>query len=157
MKPQLLFSADDPQLVRILQQSFDGCPELTAVVLEPHQLPNLKGVDALYLSMIAAERWNPRPIFYESQVLKTRPEDIGWPPYVVAGILMRPDDPRAGDPTEELKLVMKAVLGAISSYNQANNAPICRVGFWSDTLGIDHIDVAAAGEIIKSAYEEHYS
>lgn len=70
---------------------------------------------------------------------------------------MKPDDPRAGNPTEELKLVMNAVLTAVRSYNQQNNYPIGTVGFWTDTLRINRMEVLTAGEIIRSLYEAQYS
>jgi hypothetical protein len=157
MKPRLFFSDNNVDLVGKLQQVFDGCPETTALVLEPHELPTLEGLDALYLTLIAAERWGPKLVFYESQVIKTRPEDEGWPPYIVVGIAMKPDDPRAGDPEAELKLVMKACLDAVKLYNQENSAPIRSVGFWTEDLWINSMDVSTAGEIIRSAYQEHYA
>ncbi|MDQ1637733.1 MAG: hypothetical protein QOF62_1072 [Pyrinomonadaceae bacterium] len=156
MKPKLLFSDDNADLVRKLEEAFNGCPDLTARVLEPHELPTLEKLDALYVTFMAAERWRTELVFYESQVLKTRPEDEGWPPYIVTGIALKPDDPRAGNPTEELKLVMNAVLDAIESYNSSNNFPIKNVGFWSESLRIPRMDVYAAGEIIRFAYEEHF-
>ncbi len=70
---------------------------------------------------------------------------------------MKQDDPRAGNPQAELKLVMKAVLDAIESYNQANQFPIRTVGFWTRDLWINRMDASMAGEIIRSVYEEHYS
>lgn len=156
MKPELLFSDDNADLIRTLQQSFAGCPELTTLILKPHELTALRGLDALYLSIIAAERWRPKLVFYESQILKTRPEDQGWPPYIVVGIALQPGDLRAGSPTEELKLTMKAVLVALNRYNEQNNSPIMRVGFWTDTLWINRMEVSTAGDIIRSAYREQY-
>jgi hypothetical protein len=156
MKLKLLFSDENAALIEKLQQAFEGNPDLIALTLRPDELPKLKELDALYMSIIAAERWGSKLVFYESQILKTRPEDQGWPPYIVTGIALKPDDPRAGDPIEELKLVMKAVLYALKSYNQQNKSKIRTVGFWTENLRMPRMDVSAAGEIIRSAYQEHY-
>jgi hypothetical protein len=156
MRLKLLFSDENGIMIEKLQQAFEGNPDLIALTLEPDELPKLKELDALYLSIIAAERWGSKPVLYESQVLKTRPEDQGWPPYIVTGIALQPDDPRAGDPIEELKLVIKAVLEAVKSYNQKTNSQIRTVGFWTENLRMARMDVSAAGEIIRSAYQKVY-
>jgi len=156
MKITLLIFDSSDEVVGKLQTAFRGRPELLARQLQPSEIPTLQELDALYLTLPAAERWNPRLIFYESQVLKTKPQDSGWPLHVVTGIAMKRDDPRASDPEAELKLTMKAVLDAIESYNHANQNSIRTVGFWTENLGIKHIDVPIAGEIIRSAYDQHY-
>lgn len=157
MKVKLLIFDSSDEVVGKLQSAFRGRSELSARQLEPEEIPELQELDALYLSLVAAERWSPRLVFYESQVLKTRPEDKGWPPQIVTGIAMKQDDPRAGNPTSELKLVMKAVLDAIESYNQATQFSIKTVGFWTENLGIHRMDASMAGEIIRSVYEEQCS
>jgi hypothetical protein len=154
--PQLIFAGDATDQVRELQQAFDGCPALFSVTLKPEELPNLEGLDALYLTLVAAERWDPKLVFYKAQILDTRPEDEGWPPYIVAGIAMKPDDPRAGNPSAELELVTTAVLAALKTYNELNKSPIRKVAFWTDLLRINRMDAFVAGRIIRSAYEEQY-
>ena len=69
---------------------------------------------------------------------------------------MKPNDPRAGILTEELKLAVKAVLDAVESYNQENQFPIRTIGFWTRDLRISRMDASMAGEIIRSVYEEKY-
>lgn len=157
MKINLLIFDSSDEVVAKLALAFRGRSELSSRQLEPSEIPKLQELDALYLTLPAAERWNPRFIFYQSQVLKTQPEDNEWPPYVVTGIAMKRDDPRAGNAEAELKLVMKAVLDAIESYNQANQFPIRTVGFWTENLGLKRTDASMAGEIIRSVYDEHYS
>src|ERR1041385_1202129 len=96
MNARLLIFDDNDEVVEKLLAAFHGRAELTARWLEPSEIAQLPELDALYLTLPAAERWNPRLLFYESQVLKTQTEDNGWPRYIVAGIAMKPDDPRAG-------------------------------------------------------------
>lgn len=154
MDMKLIILGENIEAIQILQTIFGNHPALSARQLEPSQIPRLQELDALYLTLPAAERWNPRLLFYESQVLKTRPEDQEWPPYIVAGIALKRSDPRADDPVAELKLTIKAVLHAIQSYNRGHQYPIKTVGFWTRDLGINRMDVSTAGEIIRSVYEE---
>src|SRR5258705_12583975 len=157
MKIELVIFDSNAEVVRMLQAAFGGRAELSARRLEPSEIAKVPELDALYLTLPAAERWNARLLFYESQVLKTQAEDNGWPRYIVAGIAMKPDDPRAGIPSEELKLAVKAVLDAVESYNQENRFPIGTIGFWTRDLRISGMDASMAGEIIRSVYDDHYS
>lgn len=156
MRPKLVFSDDSEATAEALRRAFRGCPELSASVLKPDQLPKLGGLDALFLTLVAAERWGSRPIPYKAQVLRTLPEDEGLPPYVVTGIAMNIDDERINDPRAELELVMSAVLDAIEVYNSENNGVINAIGFWTELLGINHMNPVEAGQIIRSIYERKY-
>jgi hypothetical protein len=147
---------ENKEAIEKLQAAFADHPELCARQLEPSEIPKLQELDALYLTLPAAERWNPQLLFYESQVLKTRPEDKDWPRHIVTGIAMDPNDPRASNREAELELVIKAVLNAVESYNKESSSPIKTVGFWTRDLRINRMDASAAGEIIKSVYEEHF-
>jgi len=153
MNPRLILSDEKESTVRELRQSFNGCPGLMALLLKPNELPRLKELDALFLTLTAAERWGPRTAFYESQVLKTGPED-DMPPYIVTGIAMEVDDPRTRDPRAELKLVINAVLDAVKQHNSAGARPINSIGFWTEFLGMRRLDPAEAGQIIRSVYED---
>src|SRR6185295_4226904 len=151
MDMKLIILGEDIEAIEILQTIFANHPALSARQLDPSQIPRLQELDALYLTLPAAERWNPRLLFYESQVLKTRPEDQEeWPVHIVTGIAMKTSDPRAGDPVAELKLTIKAVLHAIQSYNREHQHPISTIGFWTRELGINRMDVSTAGDIIRS-------
>ena len=154
MNVKLLLVDENMEAVEKLQAAFADHPGLSARKLEPSEIPRMPELDALYLTFPAAERWNPRLLFYESQVFKTRPEDGTCPPHIVTGILMDPSDPRAGDRKAELELSIKAVLNAVNSYNKENKFPIKTVGFWTRDLGINRMDASSAGEIIKSVWED---
>lgn len=57
MRVKLLFSDENGTLIEKLQQAFEGNPDLIALTLQPDELPKLKELDALYLSIIAAQQW----------------------------------------------------------------------------------------------------
>jgi hypothetical protein len=155
MKPTLTFSDEHEQFVSGLSSSFDGCPELLAVVLDPSQLPSLEGLDAIFLGLPYAERWGSRPILYKAQVLSTRPDDEGMPPYIVTGVAMHEADPR--DARFELRLLIAAILDAVELHNLSSARPIRRIGLWTDMLGMRRLGAKEAGDIIRSMYEGRYT
>jgi len=156
MRPEMVFSDRSEEVVKRLRTAFEGCHELTALVMQPSDLPSYE-LDAMFLTLVAAERWGSTPIPYKSQVLRTDPGDKGMPRYVVTGIAMDAEDPRTRDPKSELEMVIVAVLDAIDSFNVENDKPIRLVGFWTDMLGIDHMDAFEAGKIIRSIYQGRYT
>src|SRR5262249_48596274 len=155
MTPELIFTDRNERVVADLRLAFEGCHQLTAVAMAPSDLPGYE-MDAIFLTLTAAERWGSRPIPYKSQVLKTGVEDTGMPPYIVTGIALDPEDPRIRDPKAELEAVLLAVFDAIDSFNVGHDEPIRTVGFWTDALGIDRIEAFEAGKIIRSLYEARY-
>lgn len=155
MNLQLLFSDSNEQRRKEIRRAFGTIPGLSVLSIVPDQLPKLEGLDALFLTIVAAERWGSRPIPYRAQVLKTHRTD-GMPPFVVTGIAMNPGDPRINNLAAQLHLVLTAVLDAVKSYNQENNFPIGRIGFWTDDLSINRMDPALAGQIIRSTYEHAF-
>ena len=151
----LVFFDPNERTARALRQAFQGHPQFTASLAKPGQLTTRqRRLDALCVPLTdAVERWGARPASHKAQVLRTRPEDSGMPPYVVAGVAIGPNDPRAGDPGHELRLMMTAVLDAAKAFNTENSPPIRVVGFWTDMLGMNRINPTEAGKIIISAYE----
>ena len=156
MRPEMIFSDTHEEVVKQLRRAFEGCYELTALLMQPNELRCYE-LDAIFLTLTAAERWGSKFIPYKSQVLKTHPGDKGMPRYVVTGIAMDPEDPRTLDPKLELEVVILAVLDAIDSFNIENDKPIRVVGFWTDMLRIDHMDAFEAGKIIRLIYQGRYS
>jgi hypothetical protein len=155
MKPRLLIFDSDSGVVEKLQAVFQGHSKLIARRLEPSAIARLPELDAMYLTIVAAERWHPKLLFYESQILSTAESDR-MPPYVVVGIALKPDDPRAGNSASELELVIKAVLEAVESHNRKNEIHIDTIGFWTRDLSVDRMDASAAARIIRTAYDTHY-
>lgn len=154
MKPQLIFADEREEIVNRLQQVFKGSQEMKAIKLSPAQLRNLDGLGALYLTLPYAERWGAKPILYQAQVLKTRAEDEGMPPFVVVGGAFHPDQLR--DPRYELRQIISSVLEAVEKFNRENSEKIFSVGFWTEIspLNFDLLSPEEAGRIILEMYED---
>lgn len=148
---QLLFSHPDERIVMKLRDGFGGHPQITARTLTSRQLAKLPNLDALYLTIMAAERWGAYPIRHAAQVLATQSEP-GWPPFVIAGVAMANEDPR--DPAFELHLIVQAVLKAARQFNSASPRQITTIGLSPEWIGLDTLDPADAGRIIRNAYDE---
>jgi hypothetical protein len=150
MKPRLIFADEREEIVKRLRQAFDGCLELTAVKLSPAQFRCLEGLDALFLTLPYAERWGAKPILYRAQVLKTRGEDEGMPPYVIAGGAFHPDQIR--DARYELRQVIASALDSVEAFNRENSEKILTVGFQTDIY--DQLSPEEAGQIVREIYED---
>jgi len=137
----------------LLRQGLEGHKEISVLELRPSELPRLKGLDAIYLTAMGAERWGARPIRHKAQVLSTTPADAekGLPKYVVAGGVFALAEP--ADPAFQVLVVVTSVLEAIKAFNLDGNEVICNIGFWADDLLIQDIDPIEAARVIRSAYE----
>jgi hypothetical protein len=94
-----------------------------------------EGIDALFLVLPAAEKWGAEPLIGEAQVLKTSLDDQrdGMPPYVVTGVVLRPEDPRG--PLLETKILVATALDAVRQFNLAHEGEgIHKLGFWAVNL-----------------------
>jgi hypothetical protein len=153
---RLVFFANDGPAVAALRQALRGHPQLTASLAKPgHLTQQQRGLDALYVSPTeAVNRWGAHPEPHRAQVLRTRPEDSGMPPYVVTGPPIGAGDLRPSGAGHELRLTLAAVLDAVKSFNAKNAPPIRTVGFWTSTLGLDRISPTEAANTIISVYEE---
>lgn len=92
------------------------------------------GLDAVFLVVPAAEKWGAKPIL-EAQILKTSLEDQrnGMPSYVVAGGVLRPNDPR--NPANDARSVIRAAVDAVHKFNLDNKGNEIRsLGFWAVNL-----------------------
>lgn len=154
MKPQLVFADEREEIVKRLEQAFEGSQEIKAVHLSPAQLRGLEGLSALYLTLPHAERWGAKPILYQAQVLKTRGGDEGMPPFVVAGGAFHPDQIR--DARYELRQIISSVLDAVERFNRENAEKILTVGFWTEIspLDFDRLSPEEAGQVIREMYED---
>lgn len=155
MKPILTFGDPDVERTKLLQDGFKGYPQLIARAVKSPELMRLPDVDAIYLSVMAAERWGARPITREAQVLQTTPADqeLGLPPFVIAGVALAAEDPR-GDPEFDLSVIISAVLSAVRRFNQAVPHTIQNVAFGPEWTGIRKLAPYRAAEIILAAYDE---
>ena len=156
MRPNLVISDESQERVRLLQEGLAGCEEVTVLKQRPDEIIRQEGLDAVYLSVMGAERWGALPIPHKVQVLQTTSRDAekGYPPYVIAGGLFEMEDSR--EPSFQLRVIMNAALDAVETFNAKNNGVIRKIGFWTEWLGIQNMNPMEAGEIIKSVYQEHY-
>lgn len=154
MKPTLLFGDPDVERSELLQESFGAHPGLIARATKTPDLMRLVEVDAILLTIMAAERWGARPITHEAQVFATttQDQDAGWPAFVIAGVAARESDPR--NPEFELHLIITAVLEAVRSFNAMAEKPLRSVAFGPEWIGIRKLTPQHAAAIIRAAYDE---
>jgi len=116
-----------------------------------------RGLDAVYLSPPYAERWGARPIFERAEILRTSPADRagGMVPFVLSGILFKPDDVR--EPSSRLRLFMDSALEAAASFNRENPGAIRSVGFLGQNIAFDPLRPEEVASIVRRAYEEKLS
>ena len=102
-----------------------------------YSLPPPPGLDAIFLILPAAERWGAMPAPGRCLVLQTTSDDQhkGMPPYVVTGVVMRPEDPRG--PLPETRLLIISAIEAVREFNARSTEKINRLGFWANNLLID--------------------
>jgi|SRR5689334_5877700 len=155
MKVQLLFSDTNEQRREELRRAFGSTSGLSILSIRPNELTSLPDLDALFLTIVAAERWGARPLLYQSQILPTHRQE-GMPPFIITGIALNPDDPRINDLAAQLSLVLTAVLDALQAYNKEHNDPIRTIGIWTNNLWINRMNPAVAGQIIRSTYERKF-
>ncbi|MGH7746336.1 MAG: hypothetical protein ACREQ5_16500 [Candidatus Dormibacteria bacterium] len=118
------------------------------------ELMRLESIDAIFLTIMAAERWGARPIVHEAQVFETTSadRDMGWPSFVIAGVAGKPDDPR--DPQFELRMIILAVLRAVEKFNKTAGRPIRSIAFGPEWIGIKKLTPQQAADVIRVAYGE---
>ena len=156
MRPILILSDKSQETVNLLREGLAGCEEVIPLWQSPDQLLMMEGLDAVYMSVMAAERWGARPIPHSAQILQTAPSDAerGYPSYVIAGGLFEREDSRA--PGFQLRTILRAVLSGVNSFNAVNDEPISKIGFWANDLCFPPLSPLEVGAIIKSVYEECY-
>jgi hypothetical protein len=152
MRPRLIFSDPDAERVEALRRGIGAHPDLQVIHLKSDQLRKLPELDAIFLTIMAAEAWGAVPFVHRAQVLTNRENRLaGWPTHIVAGVAMDPGDPR--EPVFELKLIIRAVLEAIKEFNQKFEEPITSIGFSPEWTGINRIDPIKAGRIVREVYD----
>jgi hypothetical protein len=121
-----------PSTLAALRKTFEDshCVEVVkterVLYLEPPA-----GLDVLYLTLPATERWRVKPMIHKSQIVATSVSDQqkGLPPYIATGTLLAENDPRGAMP--ETSLLISAVLQAIRDFNESDGNRIHIVGFWA--------------------------
>lgn len=93
-----------------------------------------RGLDMIFMTLPAAERWGPDFKSREAQILTTSSEDQdkGFPPFIVTGVNLTAEDPK--DPLSQVKIVLEAALAAVKIHNDKNTRKINDLGFWAMDL-----------------------
>jgi hypothetical protein len=159
MTSQLITAVDNHDNAMRLGKELHGCTGVTVLELPADQLPMLPDLDAMFLTLPAAERWGARPLVHKAQILRTQraqeTSPAGIPPYVIAGVAMAQDDPH--DPVFELQLIMTATLEAVQAFNATHPEAIKVIGFWAGNLLLGQLAPEQVGQIIRSTCEKALS
>jgi hypothetical protein len=143
---QIILIETNEITLRALERAFQDRPDVKCCKVDSvHYFAPPTGLDAIFLTLIAAERWGSRPLIGKAQVLRTSLADQshGMPPYVVTGVAMSPHDARG--PIPETTLLLKTAFEAIAAFNESSQSKIRVVGFWTVNLlnGLDAEQLAA--------------
>ena len=114
-----------------LEQLLHDCPFYRCVQV-PQAIYNKPpaGLDMIFLTLPAAEKWNPNFRSREAQILSTSADEQkkGFPPVIVTGVNLQPNDPK--DPLSQVRIVLETAIGAARAYNLENGYRIQNFGFW---------------------------
>ncbi len=132
---KILLIEEDNQRLRELQLELANQPLIsflrvqTAIYTEPPP-----GLDAVFMTLPAAERWNPDFKSRRAQILSTSrtDRDRGFPAFVVTGVNLLPSDPQ--DAVSQTRIVLEEALAAVREYNRKTETKIRSLGFWVMTL-----------------------
>lgn len=88
------------------------------------------GLDAIFMTLPAAERWNSDFKSRQIQILRTTREDQakGFPRFIVTGVNLGPEDPK--DPVSQVGVVLREAIAAANDFNRTNAGAIEKLGFW---------------------------
>ena len=88
------------------------------------------GIDAIFMTLPAAERWSPDFKSRKAQVLSTSraDRDCGFPPFVITGVNLLPDDPQ--DAISQTRIILEEALAAVREHNRKTETKIRSLGFW---------------------------
>lgn len=92
------------------------------------------GLDAVFMTLPAAERWGPNFKSRKGQVLSTslRDRERGFPPFIVTGVNLTPADPT--DPLSQVRIILEEAFAAVTEHNHHKEDRITSLGFWVKTL-----------------------
>jgi hypothetical protein len=154
IKPTLIICEHSPARFETLKQSLGSAPGLELRRVPPDQVALQPDVDAVYMSVRAAEEFGALPVVHRAQILvvdhtKTSRQLPRW---VVAGVAMAKEDPR--EPIFEIQLTISAIVRAVEELALHSKECPMRIAVWTGWLGFDHVnDISQAGRAIREAYE----
>jgi hypothetical protein len=159
MRPQLVIAVDNHDNALRLGKELHGCAGITVLGLPADKLPTLPDLDAIFLTLPAAEQWGAYPLLHKAQILRAQlaqnTSPAGMPPYVIAGVAIAPDDPH--DPVFELQLIMTSALEAVQAFNAQHPEAIEVIGFWAGHLLLGQLAPEQVGKIIRLTCEKALS
>jgi len=129
MKIQLIDSNQE-RVTQLKQMLIDlHSLEVVGVQRAVYTLPP-GGLDMMFFTLPAAERWHPDFRSHDAQILATTCDDQrkGFPPLIITGFNLAPEDPK--DSLSQVCMILNRVLSAARSYNDQNSGVIKTLGFW---------------------------
>jgi hypothetical protein len=126
----VLIDSDRSRLAHLRQELSDlSIIETKEVERAAYTLPP-RGLDAVFLTLPAAERWSPDFKSRSMQIVKTSDKDqaVGYPPLVVTGVNLTEEDPK--DPLSQVRLIIELTLAKVRDYNERERGKVNRIGFW---------------------------
>jgi hypothetical protein len=146
-----LIDADTDRLAELAVQlrHLGDCVEQIQVPVAIYTRPPT-GLDAIFMTLPAAERWKPDFKSRRMQILRTATEDQakGFPRFVVTGVDLRPEDPQ--DPVSQVGIVLKEAITAANEFSKSSAGTIETLGFWVMDL-TRGVSVQQVAHLIQSA------
>lgn len=154
-KPQLILYGTDAGILERLRPFSAALRYIGYEVGYGIEIAAKAKLDALWLTpMAAVELYGANPPFpvHEAQVVKTPTPQLvrGFPRYGVVGVATSREDPRT--PEFELRLIISALLKALTEFNSQSEDQIIRVGVLPQDLGLERMDPEKAFGIIRDLY-----
>jgi len=154
----LVIAEIDEDYMTALKAALGDFRGIIPLTISVEQLERGGIVDAVFLTLPQAEKWNAQPLIHRAQVLPTNPrdpDDENLPPFVIAGVAKSQSDP-TNSPVFDLELVVRCILEAAREHNQSCDDPgrlIKTVGIWPPMIGMDQLAPGMAAATMVSTYE----
>jgi hypothetical protein len=149
----VLFDNDDRSAAKYASGFIQSGLEIFKVAYLPNgHLIREPGFDALYWTLVGAERYNVRPIEDVIQLVQTTDDDraAGWPEHLLVGLAL--SEPNAVDVEAGFRTWARALLAAASS---APAPGIARVKVPTDIVRLSELTPGRAAAILAEAEREH--
>ena len=157
VKPEIVIFDTDAAVIAALQGELN-LPFVRTAVGNGIQVTRSAQLDGMWLTPMQAERYGASPPFplHEAQILVTPHGEVekGFPEVVIVGVALSADDPT--DPQWQLRLVISAMLKAISDADRLGTFHVERVGMLPEHLMLNRLPLRVAAAIIDKAYRQQY-
>lgn len=155
-KPQLILYGSDSAVLEKLKPHSAELPYISYELGYGPQVTARARLDAFWVTLMGGvELFGAAPPFplHEARVLRTPAAQLekGFPRYGIVGVAVSENDPKS--PEYNLRLVMSALLKAVSDFNSRSQDQILRVGILPDDLELKRMKPEAAFKIVRELYE----